>query len=608
LSTGFGLRRQRFNVAPKAPAMNQIRTQPLRRVQAERRTLPPDVNDRRAPMTRRATYLRTSAIALTAALLGAVSLAACNKSDDATVAQAQLGPALPLTVSGASPSVAAPSVDALPAARDVSIVRVENPDDQYAYLDDAYYQSDAFGDAPPDYAFDYDGVRPWVWRSANDALQFAEPLGGGYRYYYYQPGAAYPYLVRDNGYSYGYDRGQLAAIYDPQGRALSAADMAARRDYAGRYLARADSLYRASRTAQRQSVVAANWAAGRAEIAAQRAQWSAERSRQNAWRSYDAAHAAQQAAAWQDERARRQQSAEAFSQWRRADYQGPAPAPALRQQAMRDNQVRQAQVQDEAARRVAADAQAQADNQRRAEQDRQRQAADQQRQQADQARQQADNQRRADQNHAEADNQRRAQDQQRQQADQARQQADNQRRADQNHAQADNQRHAQDQQRRQAQQDQQNRQQADQARAQADIQHRADQARLQADQAHAQAETQHRAEQARQQAAEQQKQLQADQARAQADGQRKAQDEQRQQADNQRRQQAEQQRQQAQQQAEQQKQQAQQQAQLAQQKGKQAQQDQKKAEHAQQQAHKDDKGQAKPAGHDEHREKDHQGG
>jgi hypothetical protein len=539
-------------------------------------------------MTRRATYLRSSAIALTAALLGALSLGACNKSDDATVAQADAGPALPLTLSGAAPSVAAPSVDALPAARDVSVVRVANPDDEYAYLDDAYYQSDAFEDAPPDYAFDYDGVRPWVWRSANNALEFAEPLGGGYRYYYYQPGAAYPYLVRDNGYAYGYDRGQLAVIYDSSGRALSAADMAARRDYAGRYLARADALYQASRTAQRQAVVASHWAAGRAEIAAQRAQWSAERSRQNAWRDYNAAHAPQQVAAWQDERARRQQSAQAFNEWRRADYQGPAPAPAARQQAFRENQVRQAQVQDEAARRVAADAQAQADNQRRAEQDRQEQAADQHRRQDDQARAQADNQRRADEARAQADNQRRDEDRQRQQADQARQQADNQRRAGQDRAQADNRRRAQDQQRQQAEQDQQKREQAAQDRAQAD--------------------NQHRAEQARQQAAEQQKQQQADQARAQADGQRKAQDEQRQQADNQRRQQAEQQRQQAQQQAEQQKQQAQQQAQLAQQKGKQAQQDQKKAEHAERQAHKDDKGQAKPAGRDEHREKDHQGG
>ena len=204
-------------------------------------------------MTCRATYFRSSAIAL-AALLGAASLGACNKSDDATVAQAGAEPALPLTVSGASPSAAGPSVDALPAARDVSIVNVRNPDDEYAYLDQAYYQSDAFEDAPPDYAFDYDGVRPWVWRSANDALEFAEPLGrDGYRYYYYQPGAANPYLVRDNGYAYGYDRGQLAVIYDPSGRALSAAEMAGRRDYAGRYLARADTLYRAWRWALREA-------------------------------------------------------------------------------------------------------------------------------------------------------------------------------------------------------------------------------------------------------------------------------------------------------------------------------------------------------------------
>jgi hypothetical protein len=411
-------------------------------------------------MTRRATYLRSTAIALTA-LLGAVSLAACNKSDDATIGQAGAGPALPLTVSGAAPSAAAPPVDALPASRNVSIVRIEDPEDQYAYLDQAYYQSDAFEDAPPDYAFDYDGVRPWVWRSANDALEFAEPIGDGYRYYYYQPGAAYPYLVRENGYAYGYDRGRLAVVYDPSGRPLSADQMAGRRDYAGRYLARADALYQASRSAQRQSVAASNWAAGQARIAAQRAQWSATRSRQDAWRAYDAAHAAQQTAYWRDERERRQQSAQAFSQWRQADFQGSAPAPAARQQAFRDSQVRQAQAQDEAARRgnadqaqqdrYAADEQAriQADNQRRAEQDRQRQAADQQREQADQARAQADNRRHADQERA-----RQQAEQQRQQADQARQQADNQRKAEQeqHRQQAEQQRQQQEQARQQAQQ------------------------------------------------------------------------------------------------------------------------------------------------------------
>ena len=239
-------------------------------------------------MARRAAYLRSSAIALTA-LLGAASLTACNKSgangDNATVAQAGAGPALPLTTGDATPAAAAPSIRALPASGPAPVVRVQNPDDDYAYLDRAYYQADAVEDAPPDYSFDYDGVNPWVWQSSDDALEFAEPVGSGYRYYYYQPGAAYPYLVRDNGYAYGFDRGQLVIVYDSAGRVLPRQDIDRRADDAGRYLARARALYSASRSAERRSVVAANWAAGQAEIAAQRSDLAAARSRQGAWRA-----------------------------------------------------------------------------------------------------------------------------------------------------------------------------------------------------------------------------------------------------------------------------------------------------------------------------------
>ena len=31
------------------------------------------------------------------------------------------------------------------------------------------YLGDAFGDSPPDYAVDYQGERPWVWRSGSGA-------------------------------------------------------------------------------------------------------------------------------------------------------------------------------------------------------------------------------------------------------------------------------------------------------------------------------------------------------------------------------------------------------------------------------------------------------
>ena len=428
-------------------------------------------------MARRQTYLRSSAIALTA-LLGAASLAACNKpaanSDNATVAQAGAGPALPLTTGEATPSAAAPPVDALPAAGPAPVVRVQNPADDYAYLDQAYDQSDAVEDAPPDYSFDYDGVNPWVWQASDDSLEFAEPVGSGYRYYYYQPGAAYPYLVRDNGYAYGFDNGQLVIVYDSAGRVLPREQIDQRAADAGRYLARAQALYSASRSAGRRSVVAANWAAAQPQIAAQRSQLAAARSSQSAWRAYDAAHGAQQASHWQADRSQRQASAQRFSNWRNANFQGPPPAPAGA--ARPDNGVRQAQAQPQAPNgvpaRVAADQVPpgdrgapgqQAQDQRRPAQDRPTQQAQPQRARPDQAPRQADNQRPQaplpEQARQQADAQHRQQDQQRplaQQQVQPRQQADAKT-------------HQQDQPRQLAQQPDQQRLAADtQRRAQAD--------------------------------------------------------------------------------------------------------------------------------------------
>src|SRR5262249_9075426 len=72
----------------------------------------------------------------------------------------------------------------------------------------------------PDYAFDDDGVRPWVWRSDDGYQRVAEPVPGGERYYYYQPGADEPFYVQDPDYGYGYAGGALVVLYDRAGRAI----------------------------------------------------------------------------------------------------------------------------------------------------------------------------------------------------------------------------------------------------------------------------------------------------------------------------------------------------------------------------------------------------
>ncbi|HEY2660043.1 MAG TPA: hypothetical protein VGI79_10000 [Caulobacteraceae bacterium] len=210
---------------------------------------------------KRSTLMTRSAIL---AVLGAgLALAGCNQAPTAQQAPPPQA-ALPLTTANTPPIVDAPLATQLPPAPRARIARVANSRDNYAYADQAYSQSYGLGDAPPDYTFDYNGSRPWVWRADDNSERVVEPLAGGDRYYYYRPGQEYPYLVRDPDYTYGYDNGALVVIYDRNGRLLPPDDLDRRADYAGRYLARGRDLYYASQQRQREAVAAANWARPRA--------------------------------------------------------------------------------------------------------------------------------------------------------------------------------------------------------------------------------------------------------------------------------------------------------------------------------------------------------
>ncbi len=264
------------------------------------------------PMTQ---HLKLTASALViAATLGSVVLAGCNQpaSQTATAPAAAAQPALPLTSADVPQSANAPLATALPAAP-VKVVHVADQSQRYAYADRAYRYARVLADAPPDYTFDYDGVRPYVWNSGG-AYQVAEPTSGGERYYYFDPGADTPYLVRDGGYSYGYDRGQLAVVYDAQGRTLDPSYVDQRADIAGRYLARARALRAAALSSQRKAVAIRNWEVRRQQMEADRAAW--ERQQQDAadWRAYHDAHDGQADAYWQAERQRRQDESRRYDQ------------------------------------------------------------------------------------------------------------------------------------------------------------------------------------------------------------------------------------------------------------------------------------------------------
>ncbi|MDQ2878814.1 MAG: hypothetical protein M3R41_07045, partial [Pseudomonadota bacterium] len=187
------------------------------------------------------------------ALGASLWLGACSPQGTAdkgnTLAMSEL-PALPATLplaqGPATTSKLAPAVAALP-TRSIRTVRVANPRDAYAYAEDAYDFGNVVHGAPPDYTFDDNGVEPLAWQGYDNSRTFAEPVDGGYRYYYYRPGEEEPYFIRDPDYGYGYDDGQLAVVYAHDGAIVPYDDYGPRLDHAGRYLARADALYAASR-------------------------------------------------------------------------------------------------------------------------------------------------------------------------------------------------------------------------------------------------------------------------------------------------------------------------------------------------------------------------
>lgn len=278
--------------------------------------------------------IRPSAAVLVVAL-SSMALYACgqNNGQSATSnttadASGAAAPALPLTTGAETAPVYAPAASALPAAARPKIVRVASQADQYAYVDQASSMGSALGHAPPDYGFDYDGVHPWVWRTHNNAARLVEPTSGGYRYYFYQPGASQPYLIRDPQYSYGFNNGELVVVYDARGNILPPQYMDQQADYAGRYLARARALYQASLNSQRRAVIAANWAARSAQIDEQQAEWDQQQSQYSAWQEYHQQHEAEQQAYWQGEHDQRAASAQQFNQWHDNGYQGPPPPPA----------------------------------------------------------------------------------------------------------------------------------------------------------------------------------------------------------------------------------------------------------------------------------------
>lgn len=293
-----------------------------------------------------------SRLAIGGAMMAMVALTGCDERDanpvmNTTVTDAALPPlpgalpeVLPMT-DAVQPVSYAPPVQRLRAARQLSYA---DPGDRgYAWIDRADTVFDVIGDAPPDYGFGYDGIEPWGWEAAGGYTTYAEPIGDDhYRYYYYEPGADDPYLVRDPWNSYGYSDGRIAAVYDAGGALLPLALASRRVDYGSRYYARGMDLRRAARW-NRRGVAAPLWALRRPVFERAHQQWAFARERQPAWREWrgrDDVRAARTHV--REERQIRRVAGQRFARWQQAGLHGRAPDFYARQQRRDDGAQSQA--------------------------------------------------------------------------------------------------------------------------------------------------------------------------------------------------------------------------------------------------------------------------
>ena len=87
---------------------------------------------------------------------------------------------------------------------------LESPD-SYAFIDRADSMWEAIGDAPPDYAFAFEGAEPWAWELQDGQRIVVEETGDGIQSYYFSPGDAGPFLAVRPGMSFGFEGETVAA-------------------------------------------------------------------------------------------------------------------------------------------------------------------------------------------------------------------------------------------------------------------------------------------------------------------------------------------------------------------------------------------------------------
>ena len=100
----------------------------------------------------------------------------------------------------------------------------------YYWIDQADSLAQAFGNSPPDFTFNCDGVDCWAWLSRDGEVLIVEPGRDGVRQYFYAPHQTSPYLVRDSYSSFAFDGRDVVQVYDNQGRLYTGLTSQARYD------------------------------------------------------------------------------------------------------------------------------------------------------------------------------------------------------------------------------------------------------------------------------------------------------------------------------------------------------------------------------------------
>ncbi|SFJ24745.1 hypothetical protein SAMN03159338_1186 [Sphingomonas sp. NFR04] len=189
----------------------------------------------------------------------------------------------------------------------------------YRWIDRAHALWDTLGDAPPDVSFRFDGGAPVAWELRDGYWVVAEDQSEGARTYFFAPGERGPFLVREADRSFGYQDGNVAAVYDGGGKLLPRGAGVRSVDEGERLYERGRRLRDALLDRQWDAVDTTSWGDMNLFFVGIDPGWD------SGWQYRSTGFEFAQQQRWAAERARRAAMASAFARWRSGGFNGPPP-------------------------------------------------------------------------------------------------------------------------------------------------------------------------------------------------------------------------------------------------------------------------------------------